>query len=680
MTFTALEQGAPPPRFSVVMPAFDAAASIGRAVQSVMAQTLGDWELIVVDDGSSDGTAKLVEGVRDSRVRLLRQPHSGLPAAARNRGIREARGDYVAFLDADDVWCPQKLKRIDAHLTARPGSDVVAHDVWVMAAGAPRRLRAYRSDGSDFLEQLAYRGNFLSTSAMTVRRATLLESGLFPVAQGEPMAEDYALWLELAERGADFAIVPEVLGEYHMHRVNLSRDVARVYASTLRQMDAQYRVLAAQGRLNERRALLRLARTRGALARDAGQARAYGVAVTAALRLPFALAASKAAYRSLRLAPPIGVEARTIVFVNNFAGPGLGGGEVQLLQLIRGCSAAGMGVRLLHAGNDELAAEARRAGAAVRRIPLEPWAALATLLNVRRHLAGVNAAIVQGTGFYTNVLCRLASAGLPVRVVNVVHVVPGAMRLDGGSSASARAREFVDRICRRRVAAYVAVSAAVRDGLIANGVPPRRVTMIHNGIDAGVVAAAAAGPAPRGVPQTRPLVGVVARLEPVKGVEFFVRAAADLLEEGHAPGFAVAGSGSQETALRSLAAALGLNGRIAWLGHVAAVAPLLAETEIVVLPSLSEGLPMVALEAMSLGLPIVAARVGGIPEVVQDGETGLLVPPADHRSLAAAIGALLVDAERARTMGRAGRDRVQQAFSVESMVDGYLSLYRGLLS
>ena len=670
----------PPPHFSVVMPAFDAAASIVRAIHSVVAQTHGDWELIVIDDGSSDATAQLVEAVHDSRVRLLRQPPSGLPAVARNVGIREARGEYVAFLDADDVWYPKKLERVGAHLTARPSTDVVCHDVVVVVAGVPRRLRAYRSDGSDFYEQLAYRGNFLSTSAVTVRRAALLEAGLFPEARGEPMAEDYALWLRLAERGCAFAIVPEVLGEYHRHEANLSGDLERMYGTTLRGMDARFRALAARGRLDRHRAIRRLTRTRCALVRDATLARSYRLAIKATLRLPFELAFDKAAYRSLGRTHHTGIESSTIVFVNNFRGPGLGGGETQLLQLMQGCGAARMDTRLLCAGNDELEAGALRAGAAVQRLPLKPTSTFATVRQLRRSLVAESASIVQGTGFYTNMLCRLATLGLPVRVVNAVHVVPGASRLDGGSRAGSQARELMDRAGRRRVAAYVAVSAAIKEGLVAHGVPPGLVTMIYNGIDAGAVRAAAAGSAPAGTPKERPLVGVVARLELVKGVEFFVRAAAILLEDHPDAGFAVAGAGSQEQALRSLAATLGLQDRIAWLGNVSAVAPLISEMDIVVLPSLSEGLPMVALEAMALGRPIVATKVGGIPEIVVDGETGVLVPPADHRSLAAAIGALLSGTERARAMGHAGRDRVQGTFTVESMVDGYLALYGRLLS
>jgi len=89
---------------------------------------------------------------------------------------------------------------------------------------------------------------------------------------------------------------------------------------------------------------------------------------------------------------------------------------------------------------------------------------------------------------------------------------------------------------------------------------------------------------------------------------------------------------------------------------------------------------MVALEAMSLARPVVSTIVGGHPEVVVYGETGVLVPPGDHRALAAAIGGLLSDGERARAMGHAGRDRVRRSFTVESMVAGYLALYARLLS
>lgn len=372
--------------------------------------------------------------------------------------------------------------------------------------------------------------------------------------------------------------------------------------------------------------------------------------------------------------------ATTIVFVNNFPGPGLGGGEVQLLRLIRGCVAVGIDAHLVCVANDDLEREASRAGAVVVRRRLEPLRFASAARDLRSHVRQSNAAIVQGTGWATNVLSRRAARGLPVRVVNTVHVEPGASLHDGGSRPGLRLRAAVDRAGRGRVDAYIAVSAAVRDALVAGGVPADRVTVVHNGVDVGELSVAAVAPAPAALPRERPLIGVVARLEPVKGVAHLVRATARLADEHPEVHVVVVGSGSQERALRDLAIELRVQDRIAWLGRVRHIAPVLAALDVVVMPSLSEGLGIVALEAMALGKPVVASAVGGLVEVIADGETGLLVTPADPAALASAIGALLADRERARAMGAAGLRRVKTAFTVERMLAGYLALYERLLS
>jgi len=369
----------------------------------------------------------------------------------------------------------------------------------------------------------------------------------------------------------------------------------------------------------------------------------------------------------------------TVVLVNNYPGPGLGGGEVQLVQLIGGCVAAGLDVRLVCVANEELEREASRSGAVVVRRPLEPARLVAAARWLRGYLRQSGAAIVQGTGYATNVLGREAARGLSLRVVNTVHVEPEASLLDGGSRLGLRLRDAVDRAGRGRVDGYVAVSDTVRDALIARGVPATDVVVVRNGVDVAELRGAAAAPPPPGTPREPPLVGVVARLEPVKGVESFVRAVAELASEHPEARFVVGGSGSQERALRDLAAELGVQDRITWLGIVRPAAPLLATFDVVVVPSRSEGSGIVALEAMALARPVVATVVGGLPEVVVDGETGLLVAPRDHVALARAVGALLSDPARARALGEAGLRRVETEFTVERMVAGYLALYERLL-
>ncbi len=134
-----------PPRVSIVMPAYQHAAHIGETVRSVLGQSFAAWELLVVDDGSTDGTGDVVAGIgaerRDPRIRLWRAPHAGV-AAARNTALHAARGEYVAFLDADDPWSPDRLAALVGALDADPDTGLVFTDrLEIDDAGRPLRLR-----------------------------------------------------------------------------------------------------------------------------------------------------------------------------------------------------------------------------------------------------------------------------------------------------------------------------------------------------------------------------------------------------------------------------------------------------------------------------------------------------------------------------------------------------------
>ena len=137
----------------------------------------------------------------------------------------------------------------------------------------------------------------------------------------------------------------------------------------------------------------------------------------------------------------------------------------------------------------------------------------------------------------------------------------------------------------------------------------------------------------------------------------------------------VAGGGSCLEDLKGLAAELGVAERVTFLGEVRDIPALLSRARMFVQPSLSEGIPLTVLEAMARGLPVVATRVGGLPEVVIDGETGLLVPAADPPALAEAVLTLWRDPDAAGRMGDAGRRRAEERFDVRRMVSQYEALY-----
>jgi len=373
---------------------------------------------------------------------------------------------------------------------------------------------------------------------------------------------------------------------------------------------------------------------------------------------------------------PVG---RSILFANNFPGPTLGGGEVHLMHLVRGALASDWQVCVAAAKGSALAGDARAAGADVfeleysrARMPSKPG-------RLRDIAAAYDADAIVGTSFLTNILVRRAAAELEgTRVVNIVHTEPDASRHEGSGPIRLGMRRRVDAASRDRVDRFVAISSAVRNALCAGGVEPGRVVTIPNGIDIATVRSDAMLPEPEGLRAAGPLVGCVGRLAPVKGVEYFVRMAGSLGFQLPRARFVVAGSGPEESRLREIAYAHNLGDRLLFLGHVSPVAPVLAACDVVVIPSLSEGFSLVAAEAMALARPVVGTSVGGLVDVVVDGETGLLVPPGDPEALAAAVARLLRDPALASAMGEAGARRAEEHFTLERMVRDHLALYEEL--
>ena len=206
-----------------------------------------------------------------------------------------------------------------------------------------------------------------------------------------------------------------------------------------------------------------------------------------------------------------------VAFINNFPGPSLGGGEVQLLALLRGLSAADVRPCVVCAAGSALERETRDLES-VDVIPvdftLRCLPSLITLLSDR--LRGGQ--IIQGTGYLTNLIARLVGSRARMPVVNTVHVVPGAARLDGEAPAVSALRMTLDRLTRRYVTRFVAVSQAVGAGLVADKVAASRITVIPNGVDLAQLRRAALATPPATLREAGAHVGFVGRLERIKGM------------------------------------------------------------------------------------------------------------------------------------------------------------------
>lgn len=192
------------PAFSVVVPLYNKVDSVTASIRSVLEQSFTDFELIVVDDGSTDGSLGAVASFRDDRIRVIKQVNGGV-SRARNAGIAAARASYVALLDADDVWHADFLKRIDALIRNYPEASVYATQYAFRNGGDDRPPHHPRLKNvspqliENYFRQVAVGDMLLTASSVCIPRAVLEQTGLFPV--DERIGEDQDLWIRLALHG-----------------------------------------------------------------------------------------------------------------------------------------------------------------------------------------------------------------------------------------------------------------------------------------------------------------------------------------------------------------------------------------------------------------------------------------------------------------------------------------------
>jgi glycosyltransferase involved in cell wall biosynthesis len=235
---------------------------------------------------------------------------------------------------------------------------------------------------------------------------------------------------------------------------------------------------------------------------------------------------------------------------------------------------------------------------------------------------------------------------------------------------------YTSYLYNQRVDGVVAISETIADVLRTAGVDSKKIRRIASGIDPEKFAAIGAR---AGDPEGITVVGCLASLERRKGHQYLLEAAALLKSQGLKIHCQVAGDGPLRAELEAEASRLGIADEVRFLGFITDTAQFLAGVDMLAMPSLYEGLGVAALEAMAAGKPVVAAKVGGLSESIVDGITGFLVPPQDSDALAAAIARLIRSASLGASMGRQGRERVRQIFSLQAMARENESYYRELL-
>lgn len=330
-----------------------------------------------------------------------------------------------------------------------------------------------------------------------------------------------------------------------------------------------------------------------------------------------------------------------------------------------------------------LAQELRQLGVEVAVVDEHRHTSLGILRFLIRFLRGRDVDVVHTHRYKDTVLGAIAAklTGVP-RVVRTVHGLREPMR--GWNRAKFSAYEaldkaalwcFVDRV--------IAVSRSMAETLRQSGYRRSSVTHIHNGLDLQKVNAMRSRQDVRrelGIGSRAFLIGTVGRLSAVKGHADLLRAARLILQQEPEARFLVVGGGPLREELTALAAELGVDHACLFAGARADVCDLVGAMDVFILPSLDEGIPMALLEAMALGRPVVATRVGGVPEVIQHRETGLLVAPRNERALAGACLELAANREWGAMLGARARRVVEVEFSQATNGRDLLNAYRDVSS
>lgn len=221
-----------PPKVSVVIPTYNRETPLKRAIESVLAQTFSDWELVIVDNHSGDGTKEMISAFNDERIQLHLIHNHGVIAASRNKGVQAASGEFVVFLDSDDWWKKDKLEKCIALLNE--GKDVVFHDLALIRDEndlSEQKKIVTRDIVGNAFEFLIKNGNAIANSGVTVRKRLMDKIGGFAEDKELAGMEDFDAWLRLARITDKFARHPDCLGYYCLGDDNFTNPERTIRAS-----------------------------------------------------------------------------------------------------------------------------------------------------------------------------------------------------------------------------------------------------------------------------------------------------------------------------------------------------------------------------------------------------------------------------------------------------------------
>jgi glycosyltransferase involved in cell wall biosynthesis/GT2 family glycosyltransferase len=686
---------------TVVIPTYNGAGKLISTLDALVAAAPAPgWEAVVVDDGSTDSTADTVAAwarASGAPVRVVRQENAG-PAAARNAGAASAHGRNLIFMD-DDILVSDGF--VTAHLAAlaeNPGCWIVGRVV------LPEGLRS--TSFGHYLDEMHegfHRGHLPDrpspTAGMTACSLSLPAEDFralggfdedFTIASGE----DWELGMRARQRGIRILYDPRIVAVHEDWAIDLARFCERQRLYSISDVllchkygtaNPRWALVTASGPLRMGREPLTLSVKK--IAKAALATRPGHTVVDVACQLAsFAAPDSALSSRAYDLAAAVAVFEGVREGIRRYGDPiAAGGGAV--LHLIdanrstayftsiarhadRGRHPVVIG-SIAPAGPLQVAMEEAGVGTFALGATTR-WQYLVALVRLVRLILDDQPAITHAHCFDPTLLGLAAARLTRTRFVFTRH------HSDHNIRMGKRWHTRVDAWCARHADHVIAVSEATRRVLVdQEGVADDHVTVVLNGMEPMEVVSESARSAlaeDLRLDADEPVCLMMARLHEEKGHRVLFDAIADVVAAVGPIQFLLVGDGPDRSALESDVARRRLDG-VRFLGQRTDIAALISLSTVVVQPSLAESFGFAALEASSLGRPVVASDAGGLPEVVVDGVTGLVVPAGDSRSLAEALCRLLKDPEWAEELGRAGRDWAGR-FTAHRMVTEYEQVYK----
>jgi glycosyltransferase involved in cell wall biosynthesis len=693
------------PKVSVIIPTYNRAQFIARALKSVFDQTFQDFEIIVVDDGSTDQTRGVLAFFED-RIRYVYQENSGV-SIARNRGIQEARAEYIAFLDSDDYWSPDKLAEQVKVLDLFKNVGIVYGRMPIVNEnGKQIGLKPAGISGKNFAELMEVWGDLPTSSVMT-RKECFAKAGMFDPMLGT--MEDIDLWLRISRFYDLFEIKGKPLAFYYRHSGQITRNPVDIYSNLIK---INLKILRnfpkdAPRKIVKRRIIYYryvLSRTyygqRSFFKAWKSLSRALLVCPSVGTLLskendtfltksfifikPYAywiMCSAKALFwdlffprrRNNRGVPP------KILFVHEHH-DNIAGQELSLLERLMGLRNIGISVAVILPGAGIFADLLKRNEFAVITLPLNrlnkkwPGPYLKTVFAINRIIREGHFSVVHCSGVYpaqySYPAARLSGRPCVVHVNSTIY-----------DTAALRSNlvPYTDFVFTVSDSVRQAVHSAIK-------IPADKVMTVYDGIlDASIADLATSRLELRkqfNIAPEQQIVGQISSVIPRKGIECFIKMAGIIKDRFKNVKFLIVGRVYDErykTQLVKLITELKLDDDIIFTGFQENFYRFIDLFDVNVLSSNAEGLSRVIVHAQTLGKVMVATDVGGSAEAIINNVTGMIVPPGNPAALAEVVLDLLNNPWKAKLIGEKAKTTASTKFNIDRHAQNLLDVYQRIL-